>query len=392
MIVNSFVCILLYCVCKQRRLPAFLCKLHPWLSRCEPLPNLRPGEELCFEEVRGAAWLQRRQAQAAAAAAQQATRTDDDMELDGDTCVLPSGPPPAMLSCARPARPQASPAAQPAAGEAAAFSSPAAVGEPAAQASPAAAVSPAGAGGELQAPAPSVQPAAEEATVLQPEAAALEHEPAAAEDAAEQQGADVLLPTPFDLPASAEKPDAAEQLADAAEEPAETQSAEAVEAQPSPSPASGMQHEPAGGLAEPTITLSTRDAFAAINQMFGVRLPPGWVVVAGLCVMRSIKSGVAWHRHLLVGLEAALPNKHPCLPAPPAGCDASQRRTCRPACRQRRAGRGCCSRGSHYDDCHQGRVCRAQPDVQGERRWRLEKHLRGGRAAMTVCLGAHPQP
>lgn len=31
-----------------------------------------------------------------------------------------------------------------------------------------------------------------------------------------------------------------------------------------------MQCEPAGGLSEPTITLSTRDAFAAINQMFGV--------------------------------------------------------------------------------------------------------------------------
>ena len=275
--------ILLFCFCGHQKLP---CVSHALAQSLRTAPNLRPGEELCFEEVRGAAWLQRRQAQAAAVAAQQAARADDDMELDGDTCVLPSGPPPAMLSCARPARPQASPAAELAAEEAAAFGSPAAVGEPAAQASPAAAVSPAGmAERELQAPAPSPQPAAEEAAVWQPEAATLEHEPAAeeaAEAAGEQQGADVLLPTPFDLPASTEKPDAAEQRADAAEEPAEAQSAEAVEAQPSPAPASGMQHEPAGGMSEPTITLSTRDAFAAINQMFGVRLPRGWVVAAGL--------------------------------------------------------------------------------------------------------------
>lgn len=249
-----------------------ICKLTtPGSVCCTPLPNLRPGEELSFEEVRGAAWLQRRQVEQAAAVAQQAPRADDDMELDGDTCVLPCGLPPAMLSCARPARPRASPAA---AEEVAGLGSPAAVGGPAAP-SPAPLASPAA--GELEAPAPSPQPAAEEAVPMQPEAAApLEDEPAAAaaeEAREEQQAADVLLPTPFDLPASAEKPEAAEQPVEAvvAAEPAVAEVAEADEAaHPSAAPASGLQFEAAGGLSEPTITLSTRDAFAAINQMFGV--------------------------------------------------------------------------------------------------------------------------
>ncbi|PRW05791.1 mitotic checkpoint serine threonine- kinase BUB1 [Chlorella sorokiniana] len=63
--------------------------------------------------------------------------------------------------------------------------------------------------------------------------------------------------------------EAKDELADA--EPAKAQPAVT---QPSAAPASGMQFEAAGGVSEPTITLSTRDAFAAINQMFGGALPP----------------------------------------------------------------------------------------------------------------------
>ena len=193
---------------------------------------------------------------------------------------------------------------------------------------------------------------------MQPEAAApLEDEPAAVEAAGtaeEQQCAGALLPTPFDLPASAEKPDAAEQQVAAEAEPAafEPPAAEPAAAEPAAEPASGMQCEPVGGLFEPTITLSTRDAFAAINQMFGVSGCASMV----LCVWQATLPAL-WCQTLYL-LMATLPRL-------PSGLPAGGRRPRRPARWWQWAGRSSCCHGAHHDHRHQGRLCCAQSDVQG---------------------------
>lgn len=162
--------------------------------------------------MRAAAWLLRQQQalqQASEAEAAEAEAEDADMEIEGQTCVLPAAaalPPPRADWSCVRGGAAQSLSPQP---------SPAA---PAALdfGSPAAAVE----------EAPAQQPVA--AVVAPAAEAALAAEGAAC--AAEPEQQQHLRPTPFEQPAEAD----------------------------------------GGGLSEPTVTISTRDAFAALNDMFGV--------------------------------------------------------------------------------------------------------------------------
>lgn len=227
---------------------------------------MRSGEELCFEEVRAARWQQQRreeQEAAAAAAAAGVPGEDDDMELEGDTCAImaPPGGGAAMAVGGVPLEQQEA-AGQPfqMQEEAPCAASPPAAAPAAEQGSPELGV----ASGVFGSPVPVTAP-------LQ----------------AEQQG-------PAELPGDEEEgmPAVAEQEAHPTEEagPAAGGAAACAAAAPaslSPEQPAGradsvelLAPSPSGEAAgfaglEPTMTLSTKDAFAAINQMFGVRQAGG---------------------------------------------------------------------------------------------------------------------
>lgn len=127
---------------------------------------------------------------------------------------------------------------------------------------------------------------------------------------------------------------------------------------------------------EPTMTIGTRDAFAAINQMFGVR--PGGLVYgrgvlqAGLARLPELPSGAPsvppmlhrqmWHAHT----SALLPSV-PCpVGLPPRGCHPAacrgrpwhqgQRILCPGRHRRRRV-------RAHNDHRHSRGLCRSEQDV-----------------------------
>ncbi|KAL4440602.1 hypothetical protein ABPG75_003603 [Micractinium tetrahymenae] len=241
------------------------------------------GEELCFEEVRAVRWLQQRreeeQAAAAVAAntAQQGEEEDlPDMELE--TCAIMA------VGEAGAARPEAQAAAAEASGmdaeqaqpagleccpaPAAAAAGPAVTeaADPAAFGSPVAAeelgqAQPGAAAQSVQQPADDLQAQAGPAAVAAEQAASTAAQAGPAPDslaAAEQQLA--AHPTRFEQPADAEAAAGA-----ALEQPGRFEAALAA--------AFGQQPDEHGAGFEPTMTLSTRDALAAINQMFGGSLP-----------------------------------------------------------------------------------------------------------------------
>ncbi|EFN53840.1 hypothetical protein CHLNCDRAFT_135925 [Chlorella variabilis] len=292
----------------------------PAKRRREEAMAFDQGEELCFEEARAAAWLQRRaaeeQAAEAAAAAAEAEAGDDlpdmNLDLEGDTCALgvvlgASAGTPAAAQAAVPAEPppqqqqqRASPLPAAQAGsplvvptvEVAEEACPAAFGSPVMVEAIAAPPSPAEAGAEVAGAEEAPAPAAEQAAG-----------PAAAPSTAQEREEEAAV-SPADS-------------TDEAAEPASSAEQQQPGLRPTPF---AQQAEPAA--CEPTVTLSSRDAFAAINQMFGGALPAA-TAPAGLLAGGGAAAGLEptvtiATKDAFAALDAmfkgALPQDQPTLP------------------------------------------------------------------------------